>query len=110
MAERRRVVWAEAAVRDLEDIVEFVARDSPDNAGRLLAKLEAKATSLTRIPDRGRIVPELLHFGIRTWRELVLRPYRIVYRAAGRVVVVLAVVDGRRDLQDVLLERLLRNP
>jgi GrpB-like predicted nucleotidyltransferase (UPF0157 family) len=37
------------------------------------------------------------------------RPYRIVYRISGNTVVVLAVLDGRRDLQDVLLERLVRS-
>ena len=56
------------------------------------------------------MVPELAHFGMRTWRELVVRPYRLVYRIEGDTVTVLAVIDGRRDLEDVLLERLLRTP
>jgi addiction module RelE/StbE family toxin len=110
MADPRRVVWAESAARDLEEIVTFVARDSPGDAERLLAKLETRASALTRMPDCGRIVPEILHFGLRTWRELIVRPYRIVYRVSGRVVIVLAVLDGRRDLQDLLLERLVRVP
>jgi len=103
-----RVVWAEAAARDLEEIILFVASDSPLAAERLLHKLARKAQSLGTSPLRGRIVPELLHFGIRRWRELVVRPYRLVYRVAGRMVVVLAVFDGRRDLQEILLERLVR--
>ena len=111
MPERaRRVIWAEAAVRDLEDIVSFVAIDSPLNAQRLLARLSAKARSLQTSPQRGRIVPELLRFGMRTWRELVGRPYRLVYRVTGGAVIVLAVFDGRRELEDVLLDRLVRSP
>jgi hypothetical protein len=39
-----------------------------------------------------------------------VRPYRIVYRIEGDTVTVLGVLDGRRDLEDALLERLLRNP
>ncbi len=111
MADRsRRVVWAEAAARDLEDIVSFVAIDSPPNAERLLARLSARARSLETSSGRGRIVPELLPLGMRTWRELVVRPYRLIYRVAGDTVIVLAVFDGRRELEDVLLERLVRSP
>jgi len=102
------VRWAAAAIRDLEDLITFVARESPENAQRLLARLHAAARSLERYPARGRIVPELMRFGVRRWRELVVRPYRLVYRVGRRSVSVLAVFDGRRDLEDVLLERLLR--
>jgi hypothetical protein len=40
----------------------------------------------------------------------VIRPYRLVYRVEADTVTVLALFDGRRDLEDVLLERLLRSP
>ena len=102
------MVWAEAAARDLEEIVAFVAEDSAMNAERLVRALRAKAASLEKVPRRGRVVPELAHFGMRSWRELVVRPYRILYRLSGDTVSVLAVFDGRRDLEDLLLERLLR--
>jgi addiction module RelE/StbE family toxin len=104
------VIWTQAAVRDLEEIVSFVASDSPRASERLLEKVRAKAGSLETNPRRGRIVPELQRMGIRTWRELVVRPYRLLYRVKGNAVVVLAVFDGRRDLEDVLLERLVREP
>jgi len=96
-------------VRDLEEIVSYVAADAAINARRLLAKLRDKAESLALTPGRGRVVPELGRFGIRTWRELLTKPFRVIYRLAGRSVLVLAVLDGRRDLEDVLLERLLRS-
>jgi len=79
------------------------------NAHRVLARLETRAAARESSPGRGRIVPELSHFGMRAWRELVVRPYRIVYRIEGDTVTVLAVFDGRRDLEDLLLERLLRS-
>jgi toxin ParE1/3/4 len=111
MARRRsRVEWAEAAVRDLEDLAAFLAVDSPDEAERLLGRIEQRASTLESSPRRGRVVPELAGFGLRNWRELVVRPYRLVYRIEGDIVTVLAVFDGRRDLEDLLLERLLRMP
>lgn len=107
---RFRVEWAEVAVRDLEELVSYIALDSEVNAARVLKRIETRAASLQSSPTRGRVVPELAHFGMRTWRELVVKPYRLMYRIEGDTVTVLAVFDGRRDLEDVLLERLLRTP
>ena len=100
--------WAEVAVRDLEELVSDIAADSDSDANRVLNRLEKRAAALESNPGRGRVVPELAHFGMRSWRELVMRPYRIVYRIEGDTVTVLAVLDGRRDLEELLLERLTR--
>ncbi len=107
---RFRVQWAEAAVCDLEELVAFIALDSELDAERGLRRIEGRAASLESSPGRGRVVPELARFGMRTWRELVVRPYRLVYRIEGDTVTVLAIFDARRDLEDVLLDRLLRSP
>lgn len=110
MAKRRyRVEWAETAALDLAEIAAFLALDSPQAAERALQRLESRAAALESTPARGRLVPELTRFQMRTWRELVIRPYRLVYRIDGDVVTVLAVLDGRRDLEDLVLERLLRS-
>ena len=109
MTRRRfRVQWAAVAVRDLEELVGYIAVDSKTYAARVLKRIETRAAALDSTPARGRIVPELAHFGMRTWRELVVKPYRLVYRIEGDTVRVLAVIDARRDFEDVLLERLLR--
>jgi plasmid stabilization system protein ParE len=110
MAKRKwRVVWTAAATRDLVEIVSFVARKSPVNARRLLIRLRSKADALERSPRRGRVVPELATTGTRAWRELVVRPHHLVYRIRGEIILLGAAVDGRRDLEDLLLERLTRN-
>jgi plasmid stabilization system protein ParE len=107
---RFRVLWAETAVRDLEELVSYVAAESEVNATQVLRRIETRAAALESSPACGRVVPELAHFGMRTWRELVVKRYRLVYRIEGDTVTVLAIFDGRRDLEDVLLERLLRTP
>ena len=103
-----RVPWTETASRDLNSLVGYIARDSPINAGKVLAQLQSKAESLTMTPERGRLVPEILRHGLAVWRELIVRPYRILYRIEGQTVYVLADLDSRRDLEDLLLERLVR--
>ena len=109
MPERRfAVTWAVAAVQDLEEIVAFIAADSEANARRVLDRLRMRAASLEVSPARGRIVPELQRAGVTGWREALASPYRIVYRIADRRVHVVGVFDGRRDLEDLLLLRLVR--
>lgn len=109
MARRRfHVEWSEVAVRDLAEIAGFLALDSVETAERVLDQLEKRTERLETNPSRGRVVPELARFQIRGWRELIVRPYRVIYRLDGHRVSVLAVIDGRREIEDLLLERLLR--
>jgi plasmid stabilization system protein ParE len=111
MAERRfRVVWSDAAALDVLRLTSWVAADSPTDAAALMTRIRKRAAALTTAPTRGRVVPELAFFGITVLREIVERPYRIVHRITERTVAVLGVFDGRRELEDVLLERLTAPP
>ena len=105
-----RVAWTESAAQDLEEVARHIAADSPQNAARVLARLRDRAAALERFPERGRIVPEFARFGIAAYRELVARPFRIIYRVHGRDVYVLAALDGRRDVEELLFERMACRP
>jgi toxin ParE1/3/4 len=102
------VLWTEVALADLEDLLGFIEREAPDAAGAVLSRLEQAAQRLEQHPHRGRVVPELARFELRLYRELIVRPWRIIYRVGHRRVFVMAVLDGRRDLEALLLARLLR--
>ena len=110
MAETKsyQVLWSHTAQQDLTEIVEYIAQDSIGDALAILEKLETKATLLITLPNRGRVVPELLHTDISQYRELISAPWRIIYRVENQKVLIMAVLDGRRDLQTVLLGRLAR--
>lgn len=106
-----RVVWTEVALTDLEHILDYVIeRDGTEHAARLHAMLEPAIEGLADHPTRCRVVPELERLGLRVYRELVVGPYRVPFRVRGRDVVLLAVLDGRRDLEELLIERALRSP
>ena len=104
---RFRVAWTRVARRDLLSIAEYLVARNPEAAVRALGALQRRAATLSVMPERGRVVPELGRLHIREYRELQSPPYRLIYRVAGRRVVVLALLDGRRNLEDILLERLL---
>jgi len=50
----------------------------------------------------------LLALGIREYRQTFFKPYRIIYRVAGKRVYVYLIADGRRDMQTLLARRMLR--
>lgn len=103
-----RVSWTETAVGDLEDITVYIAVDSVGDALDVLAAIKEKAGTLLSFPERGRIVPDLKFHNIETYRELIINPWRILYRIHENNVYVLAVLDCRRNIEEVLLERFLR--
>ena len=108
MSMEYQVTWAAVAKNDLKTIIEYIATDSPDDALRLLQKIRQKANDLCTMPDRGRIVPELKNNGIHTYRELIIPPWRILYRTSKTTVFVLSVIDSRRNVEDILLDRLVK--
>lgn len=83
--------------------------DDVRSAREILSTPKKTATKLERFPDRGRYVPELRTMDIFTYRELVSRPWRIIFRREENSVFVLAVLDSRRDLESLLIEWLVRD-
>ena len=104
----RQVRWTDAARLDLEQIVQFIAEHTPSNALAVFERIERRCLRLDAMPQRGRIVPELRAVGVQTYRELVEGSWRIIYRYDDSNVYVIAVLDARRDLSSLLLERLAR--
>jgi toxin ParE1/3/4 len=101
------VYWTEIAYNDLEGIVDYISNESIDKALDVLWSIRDKAENLNIFPERGRIVPELKFYNIENYRELVISPWRIIYRIDGKKVYVIAVFDGRRNFEDIILDRLL---
>jgi len=96
------------AASDLEDLYHYIAlHDAPEKAEQVLTKIEKTFRSLLESPDRGAYPKELLALGIREFREIFFKPYRVIYRVMGHSVYILLIVDGRRDMQALLQRRLL---
>ena len=97
------------AARDLEEICDYIDRhDAPARADHVLEQIAKVFHSLSENPQRGNFPKELLDIGIREYREIFFKPYRIIYRVMGDNVYVLVIADGRRDMQALLQRRLLQ--
>ena len=92
---------------DLETLLGLVKGNrSAEQADALLDRLAVAIETLETFPLRGSVPKELDVLGIREFRQILVEPYRLIYRLSGKTVFVMVIADGRRDMQ-VLLERRL---
>ena len=97
------------AKQDMKEIFLYVSsNDSISSADRLLDSIEATILKLEEYPERGHIPQELRQTGIKRYLEIHYKPYRIIYEIENNLVYIHSVLDGRRNIQEILGERLLR--
>ncbi len=103
-----KVSVSKLAEFDLLEIYHYYNELNPRVANSILDTLEIKAESLASFPYRGKVVPELLEYDIDKYRQLIAGNHRIIYRVTDNPnsVIILAVVDSRKDLEEWLLARL----
>jgi len=103
------VLLTNDAARDLEELHDYISlHDTAQEADHVLEQIEKVFSSLSEFPERGAYPRELLDLGIREFREVFFKPYRIIYRAIDKTVYVMLIADGRLDMQSLLQRRLLR--
>ena len=102
------VLLTKGAEQDLEAIYDYIAEfDSEASANYVLDELMAVVENLTVFPERGSYPKELSVVGIQEYRQTFFKPYRVIYRIKGQVVYIVLIADGRRDMQTLLIRRLL---
>ncbi len=98
-----------SAEDDLLEIYKYIYfNDCEENADKIYSKLIEKISSLQEFSNRGHIPSELKLLSIEDFLEIYYKPFRIIYQVIEKVVFVHAVLDGRRDMQKLLEERLMR--
>ncbi len=89
------VRWTPQAAEDLDSIVEFIARDSPQYARLFVLDIFQTVERISKFPQSGRVVPELKNLVVR---EVILGQYRLVYRLKGVGLDLLTIYHGARLL------------
>ncbi len=107
MIEIYQLKWTQNAKNDLLEIVKYIKKDSPLAAKDIYLKIRTKAKSSNFFPLKGRVVPELKKEGITIYRELVCTPWRIIYKIGDNTVYIMAILDSRRNVEELLLQKLL---
>ena len=91
----RKVMWTESAWKDLEEVADYIAKDSSYYAAAFIRETRDAARTLAYLSERGRVVPE---FNDPSIRELFVRSYRLIYQIAEQAVYIIGFIHGARDL------------
>ncbi len=109
MSKTYTLQWTTNAKNDLINIVAYIKTDSPTAANEIYQKIKEKAHSSNFFPLKGRVVPELQKEGITLYRELIAAPWRIIYKLGSDTVYIMAIVDSRQNVEEVLLQKLIKS-
>ena len=108
MEKTYRLLWTKSAEDDLPDIIEHIKDESPKYAKSVFAKIKKHAASSDFFPLKGRVVPELQREGITLYRKVVVSPWRILHKVGDDTVYIMAIIDSRQNVEDILIKKLLR--
>jgi toxin ParE1/3/4 len=86
-----KVVWSAPALKDLEQISDFVSRDSFAYASAVVTKILDGVDRLEMFPEAGRRVPE---FDRDDTREILVYQWRVIYQPGKGRIDIVAIVHG----------------
>jgi toxin ParE1/3/4 len=96
------------AEHDLEAIFRYILGSGNPGAAKDMIRLIRKACdSLSQMPERGHIPPELARTDNYEYRQIIVEPYRIIYQVVESSVFIFGIIHGRRNVDEVLRQRLL---
>lgn len=90
-----RIDWSDLALDDLQDIRQYIHKDSPYYANQLVELVFQTVDRLEDFPKSGRRIPEC---DMENWREIIVGDYRVMYLLQAERVLIVAVMHCSRDL------------
>ena len=88
------ITWSPSALKDVDSIAEYIARDSVDRAALFVLRLIEATDYLQEFPLSGRVIPEINN---QSCREIIFGAYRIMYSINNNEVWITGIVHGSRD-------------
>jgi plasmid stabilization system protein ParE len=107
MDKKYTVKWTAPAREDINEIIDYISKTNINYAVKLLDSMEKKVKKLDMFPERHRIVPELEKYGYFAYREIIIEYWKIIYKIENNYVYIMLVIDGRRNLEDLLLKKMV---
>jgi toxin ParE1/3/4 len=109
MSKNYRTIISRFAEDDLYEILDYYKLINFEFSEKLLISIEVKIKKLKTFPEQGRIVPELEQQNILDYKELIEGNYRIIYAIQENTVIIHTIIDSRRNLEDLIIKKLIRN-
>ena len=102
-----RILWTLDAKKSLDEILDYIIEHNGLTvAYKLYEKIKNKSNLLKTSPLQGREVKELNSFK-KKYLEIIVKPWRIIYKIDNDIIYILLVIDSRRDLEDLLYSMII---
>jgi addiction module RelE/StbE family toxin len=90
-----KIIWSPSSIEDLEQIYEYIAKDSPNQAGLFVEKIINLTEKIKDFPYIGKVIKE---YRDDNYRELIIHSYRIMYKIINKMEIrILGVIHGARN-------------
>jgi toxin ParE1/3/4 len=100
------VFMLQEAEHDLEAIFRFIlGSGNPGAAKEMISLIRQACDSLSQMPERGHVLPELARADNYEYRQIIVKPYRIIYQIVESSVFIFGIIHGRRNVDEVLRQR-----
>ncbi|MEO5569667.1 MAG: type II toxin-antitoxin system RelE/ParE family toxin [Bacteroidia bacterium] len=90
-----KVIWSEAALYDMQQIHDFIYKDSPKYAAIMVNAFFDQADYLSIYTRIGRKVPEINDDSVR---EIIFKGYRLIYQIRSTHIEILSLIHGSKNL------------
>ncbi len=90
-----KIKWTNHALEELDDIANYISKDSPKYAQILVKQIYEMVGHLKQFPKLGRKVPE---YGDPELREILFKTYRIIYLVKKEHLEIISIIHGSRKL------------
>jgi toxin ParE1/3/4 len=108
MKKKYKIIFSRFSEEDLIEIIEYYNSVNAEFSKNLFYAIEEQVNKLKDYPELGRIVPELEKQDIVDYRELIEGNYRIIHEIQEHSIIIHAIVDSRRNLEELLIKKLMR--
>ncbi len=103
-----KVIWSEDASLDLVDIVSHIKIHSGKGiAKEIYTRIKSKVDNIVDFPKAGMVVPELVNIGVTDIYQIIVSPWKVYYKVIEDKILVLSVIDGRRNLEEILYKKII---
>ena len=103
-----KVFLTKKAEQELNEIIDYMVTNGDVNSAyKTFKKIRDRVELLKISHEQGRAIPELEMFKVKDYREVIVKPWRIIYKIEKEIIKVLLVIDGRRNVEDILFDKLL---
>lgn len=101
-------IWSKNASLDLIEIVSYIKNYSGNKIAKgIYTKIKSEVEYIVDFPKAGIVVPELVDIGITNIYQIIVSPWKIYYKVIENRILVLSVIDGRRNLEEILYKKII---